>query len=261
MRIVGSGDVTYILLSGIYTPRDLQLSPKITLQSADCSHLDLQTALSICAHPDDFRVVRAFVARTTAQLVISASDSKELTISAWNSTWDILLLGALLNTEIGFNLQSDMPASDINARTQLRATNHHMRGFTNNPPHCLTEDECAWLLDNFGTARSMLDSDRFQTAVHCLSSYRWHSLPQVQMAILWAGIEGIFGASTEIRFRISLYIARFLHPDDKNSQREVFKAIKKLYDSRSAAVHGSKLKSSIKEDVDASANYLCNILR
>ena len=86
-------------------------------------------------------------------------------------------------------------------------------------------------------------------------------MPRVQLAILWAGIESIFGASTEIRFRISLYIARFLYPADASKRRAVFDAMKRLYDSRSAAVHGSKLKGDMSNVVNESADILCNLLR
>jgi hypothetical protein len=81
------------------------------------------------------------------------------------------------------------------------------------------------------------------------------------LAVLWAGIEGMFGASTEIRFRISLYIARFLHSEDPERRREVFDAVKKLYNSRSAAVHGSKIKGDCSSAVADSQAILCQLAR
>jgi len=66
----------------------------------------------------------------------------------------------------------------------------------------------------------------------------------------------MFGASSEIRFRISLYIANFLHQDDHDKRKFVFEAVKKLYNSRSAAVHGSKGKGDIDVAVEESANIL-----
>ena len=82
-------------------------------------------------------------------------------------------------------------------------------------------------------------------------------MPRIQLAIISAGNEGMFGASSEIRFRISLYIARFLHPDDAIERQRVFEAAKRLYDSRSAAAHGSKLKAGISAAIDDSAGILC----
>lgn len=47
------------------------------------------------------------------------------------------------------------------------------------------------------------------------------------MAVIWAGIEGLFGVSSEIRFRLSICIARFLYPDDADKRKLIFEAVKK----------------------------------
>lgn len=261
MQIFGTGNETYILLSGITVLENIDLSDDIQLQPADTSHLDLQTTLAACTNPDDIAVAAAFIPRITAQLQIKAPTPKELARFAWNSSWDILLLSALFRTEIGFNLQSDVTANSISADSTLRATNLQMRGLTTATPYQLTSDDSEWIANHFAVARDLLGNERLQTAVHCLATYRWHSMPRVQMAILWAGIEGMFGASSEIRFRISLYIARFLHPENIERQRTVFNSIKKLYDSRSAAVHGSKIKGDTSIVVSESAEILCQLLR
>ena len=86
-------------------------------------------------------------------------------------------------------------------------------------------------------------------------------MPRIKMAVLWAGVEGMFGASSEIRFRISLYISRFLHPGNADERKVTFNAVKKLYNSRSSAVHGSKVKSDLGQAVDESAELLRKIVR
>ncbi len=261
MQITSSGNVTYILLSGIRPTRNLKLDDNTELQPADCSHLDLDTALSACSNPKDITVVTGFIPIITSQFEISAATPKELATVAWNSSWDALLLSALFRTEIGFNLQSNVPANKISADTMLRATNHHMYGLNQSSPYGLSDNDMQWLSVNFCNARQLLDSERYQTAVHCLATYRWHTMPRIQLAVLWAGIEGLFGASTEVRFRISIYIARFLHPDDVDARKKAFDTVKKLYNSRSAAVHGSKIKGDVKASVDESASILCAILK
>lgn len=261
MQVVGVGEETYILLSGLEVTTSIALSDNVELFPADTSHLNLKTALSTCAHPDDIAVVAAFIPRTTAQLKIFASTPQKLAILAWNSSWDALLLSAVFHTEVGFNLQSDTEGSLISTSSHLRATNYHMHGLTQRSPYRLTTDDIRWIDENFHNARQLLDDDKFQTAVHCLASYRWHTVPRIKMAVLWAGIEGMFGASSEIRFRISLYIARFLHPTDANARKTVFEAVKKLYNSRSAAVHGSKIKGDLTQDVENSAELLKDLIR
>lgn len=260
MQIIGKGNTTYILLSGIVVSDKIRLSDNVELQPADTSHLDFNTAISTCSRPDDIAVVAAFIPRITSQFRIDAPTPKELSVSAWNSSWDALLLSALFHTEIGFNLQSDVPAEEIGTGSSLRATSLHMYGIANSKSHELTTDETKWISAHFKDARQLLENERFQTAVHCLASYRWHSMPRIKLAVLWAGIEGMFGASSEIRFRISLYIARFLHQGDSEKRKLVFNALKKLYNSRSAAVHGAKIKGDIDVSVEESANILQKIL-
>ena len=261
MQIIGKGNTTYILLSGIEVPGEIALSDNVTLLPADTSHLDFETAIATVSRPDDIAVVAAFIPHITAQLRINASTSKELATLAWNSSWDALLLSAIFNTEIGFNLQSDTEASSISAKTNLHATNFHFHGFSQVSPHRLNTDEANWASAHFNDARLLLGKEKFQTAVHCLASYRWHPMPRIKMAVLWAGIEGMFGASSEIRFRISLYISRFLHPVDTDARKIRFDSVKKLYDSRSSAVHGSKVKGDLVQAVEESAGLLKELIR
>ena len=170
------------------------------------------------------------------------------------------MLSAIFHTEVGFNLQSDVPANEICAGSELRATNFHMHGMIGRTPYVLTEEDSKWIESHFAIAKNLLEEERFQTSVHCLASYRWHTMPRIRLAVLWAGIEGMFGASSEIRFRISVYIARFLYPQDEIKRREIFEMVKKLYDSRSAAVHGGKVKGDIKKSVEKSAELLCQLI-
>jgi len=260
MQIIGTGDKTYILLSGIEVPTEICLSENVKLIPADTSHLDFNTAVSTCTQPDDIAVVAAFIPRITAQFEIAASSPKELATHAWNSSWDALLLSAIFHTEVSFNLQSDTEASLISSETNLRATNLHFQGLTQASPKELNDEDVTWINTHFNDARALLDKEKFQTAVHCLASYRWHSMPRIKMAVLWAGIEGMFGASTEIRFRLSLCIARFLHPNDADARKHKFELVKKLYNSRSSAVHGAKVKGDLNQSVEASAKLLKELI-
>lgn len=261
MKILGTENETYILLSGIEVPEKISLSKNVTLLQADTSHLDFETAISICSRPDDIAVVAAFIQRVSAQLRITGSTPKELAVNAWNSNWDAILLSAIFNTEVSFNIQSNVEAGSISSQSNLRATNFHFQGITTVSPYKLTSEDIDWVTTHFEAGRLLLDNEKFQTAVHCLASYRWHSMPRVKMAVLWAGIEGLFGASTEIRFRISLYISRFLHPDNVEICKEKFELIKKLYNSRSSAVHGTKIKGDISQSVETSAEILKELIR
>ena len=261
MKVAETQKNIYILLSGLEVPTYISLTENVKLLPADTSHLDFETAIATCSCPDDIAVVAAFIPRIAAQFKIVAPTPKELATHAWNSFWDALLLSALFHTEVGFNLQSDTEASSISRESKLRATNFYFKGLTPVAPFRLSGDDVTWIETHFQEARLLLNNDKFQTAVHCMASYRWHSMPRIKMAVLWAGIEGMFGASTEIRFRISLYISRFLYPDNTSTRKEKFERVKKLYDSRSSAVHGSNIKSDLSQEVDESAEILRELIR
>lgn len=78
----------------------------------------------------------------------------------------------------------------------------------------------------YKTAYKLLEKDSFQTAVHTMASYRWHSVPRVQLAVIWSGIESLFNVNTEVSFRISLYIANFLGENEAQAQ-QIFKQVRK----------------------------------
>lgn len=260
MNEENTDSTVYRLLTGLVVPESVQLSNHIVLLPADTSHLDFDTALATCAGPDDIAVVAAFIPRVTAQFRITASSPKELAIHAWNSFWDALLLSAIFHAEISFNLDSTSKAEDISKKSTLRATNLKMFGLSNQEPRLISETDTKWLADNYDSAKELLSLESFQNAVHCMASYRWHTMPRVRMAILWAGIEGLFGATSEIRFRLSVCTARFLHPGDEGARNATFNDVKRLYNTRSKAVHGSKTKNAINDEVKESAALLCQLL-
>ncbi|MEW2912468.1 hypothetical protein [Leisingera sp. JC11] len=261
METENSSGVTYRLLTGISVTQSIQLDKHVALLPADTSHLDFPTALSACGGPDDIAVVAAFIPRVTAQFRITASSPEELATHAWNSSWDALLLSAVFLAEISFNLDSNTSAERISRQSTLRATSLKMFGLSNQEPRLITASDANWLTNNYGNAHELLSKESFRNAVHCLSSYRWHTAPRVRMAILWAGIEGLFGATSEIRFRLSVCAARFLHPDDSDARTATFNDVKRLYNTRSKAVHGSKTKTAINNEVEESAQLLCKLLR
>lgn len=109
---------------------------------------------------------------------------------------------------------------------------------------------------------SILDIDAVhnEAIISIYPSYRWHSVPRVQLAVIWSGIESLFNVNTEVSFRISLYIANFLGENEAQAQ-QIFKQVRKIYSSRSSAVHGNKTKDNLESAVEESANLLTRILR
>ncbi len=143
----------------------------------------------------------------------------------------------------------------------LNVTNYHLSGFNVLSEWQLTTVDKEWLEKHFETARNLLTNPAFQTAAHSLASFRWHSHPRTQLALIWSGIEALFGIDSEIIFRVSLYTARFLAPDDQAERLKIFVKVKQLYKQRSAAVHGSKIKGDIQLAVKESADLLGRLIR
>ena len=260
MQVFAENTETFILLNGINVRSDIQLAEGVLLQPADTSHLDFNCAISACSQPDDIAVVLAFLPRIRSQFRISAASPQAASAKAWNSSWDALLLSAIFHTEIGFNIQSSNSATDISSSSNLRAIHRHMSGFNDSLPYTLSDSDTDWISKHFASARILLENDSFQTAVQCLSTYHWHPNPRIKLAMIWAGIEGIFGASSEIRFKISLYMARFLYPDSEYERKEIFRKVKELYNVRSKAVHGARLKGDLGIASTDSANLLNSLI-
>jgi len=123
----------------------------------------------------------------------------------------------------------------------------------------IKEKDAKWIEDNIESARELQKNEKFLNAIHCLASYKWHIVPRAQLSMIWAGIEGLFEIESEISFRLSLYISNFL-TTGKKKREDMFKKVKKLYNFRSAAVHGSKLKNDIANMVDDSALILRKLI-
>jgi hypothetical protein len=260
MRISGHSKETFLYLNGITLARPLHLGEKAELLPASCSPKP-DDMIAVSRSEIDIGVIALFLRSVTSQIRVRAQSPKDLAISAWNTVWDVVLLSAFCNCEVICNLQCDTPAEDFSAESKLEVTNYHLRGLHPREPHFITEREATWIENNILRARSLLDIPAFQNAVHCLATYRWHSLPRVQLAVLWAGIEGLFGVDSEIVFRLSLYAARFLEPSDAENRSQVFANVKRLYKQRSAAVHGAKIKGDLGTGVTESVKLLSRLLR
>lgn len=245
---------TYLYVNGLTVARPLALSANVELQpTAWSTSRDIVEPL--CESQLDFAVASVFLPSVSSQLRVTAASGRELATLTWNSVWDAVLLSAFCDCEAVCNFQCSTTVEQFGPKSRLHVTNYHLRGL--GEVHTMTDEEAVWVARNFGAARSLLREPSFQAAVHALASYRWHSLPRARLALLWSGIEGLFSIETEVVFRLSLYIARFLWPDDEQSRRSLFINVKKLYKSRSAAVHGGKLK----EDPDVIVHRAAELLR
>lgn len=260
MQIAGHEKETYLFINGISVKRTVRLGSKVELLPARCAP-DPDAIIKLAQSEVDIGVCAIFLRQIGSQIRVTAKEPKALATLAWNTLWDIVLLGAQFNCEAVCNFQCDTPAENFHAGCRFDITNYHLRGLSNFPFRVISETEARWLENNFEQARKMLDLIPFRNAVHCLYSYKWHSMPNVRIAVLWSGIESLFGIESEIVFRLSLYAARFLSPNRKTKRVQIFNDVKRLYKQRSAAVHGSKIKVDPKQVVDESASLLLSLIK
>lgn len=254
MAIFGKGKETYLYLNGIKPSEPIDLSDGVVLLPASCQP-NPDDIIAKSRSEIDIGVACVFLRSVSACLHITADGPKELAIKAWNAQWDAVLLSAILDCEIGHTFQADVPPENFATSKDFHVTNYAFKGLKFGKLKKVTPAKHRWITHHYKSAKALLDEDRYRDAVHCLSSYRWHSMPRAQLALLWSGIEGLFGVDYELSFRLSLYAARFLSPRSRTNQRAIFDSTKKLYSVRSKAVHGGKLENA-SQFVERSVDFL-----
>lgn len=256
--MIGMGNECYLYVNGISVSKPIWLHDTVCLCPAK-SAITWQEVMPLFGNDIDFSIAVLCNPTIASQLHIIGDDTEHLGVNAWNSQWDCVLLGALFNHNIMCNLQSDQPIEQIAMAKYVHITNYELRAILSDI-YYISEEDQMWLENHYKMAYELLEKDSFQTAVHTMASYRWHSVPHVQLAVIWSGIESLFNVNTEVSFRISLYIANFLGESEVQAQ-QIFKQVRKMYSLRSSAVHGNKTKDNLESAVVESANLLNRILR
>ena len=258
MGMVGLGNECYLYVNGVSVSKPIRLHDSVCLHPAKPA-VKRKEIMSLFENDIDFSIATLCNPTIASQLHIIADDKELLVTRAWNSQWDCILLGALLNCNVMCNLQSDQPIEHIAEAQYVHITNYQLRALLS-PPYSISEEDEEWLRMNYEAAYTLLEQDRYQTAVHAMASYRWHSVPRVQLAVIWSGIESVFNVNAEVSFRISLYIANFLGKSEAQA-KQLFKQVRKMYSLRSSAVHGNEVKDNLENAVVESADLLNRILR
>ena len=258
MKVFGLPEGCYLYLHGVAAPSSINLAEGVEFLPAGRPKLS-PSLVDNMERDEDRAVLLLFLPRVSSQLRITGASAQEVATRAWNGVWDSMLVGALAGCEVTCNLQSSVPVEELTESSNINVTNHHLRGLQSWPPVTLKEEQCEWLKTHFSSARSLMDKDSYRDAVHALSSYKWHSLPRAQLAMIWSGIEGLFGIDSEITFKLSLGIAKFLG-ESVEEQRQIFQDTKTLYRARSKAVHGGKIKGDVQNAIIESAVLLKRLI-
>jgi hypothetical protein len=104
-------------------------------------------------------------------------------------------------------------------------------------------DQVNWVRANWRESMMLIEDPAFLFAFQTFFSHHLIQSDELRIVSAWAVLERIFSSkSTELRFRVSANLAAFLEPHGPK-RRELFRSALKLYDERSAAAHGSALKT------------------
>jgi hypothetical protein len=220
MQISGHGRETFLFLNGLGVRRIVRLGKNLELCPARCSPSP-EDIIKVSRNEIDLGVAIIFLRHITSQIRVVADTPKELAVQAWNSMWDAILLSAFFHAEVACNFQCDTPAEKFGLKSKLEITNYHLHGVSAKS-RILVEAEAVWIEENFEQARNLLKKTAYQNAVHSLWSYRWHTHSRMQLAILWAGIEGLFEVNSEIVFRLAYMQLAFLPQITKQNGPEFF---------------------------------------
>lgn len=258
MKVFGSHEGCYLYLHGVAVTSSINLSDGVVLLPAERPKLS-PSLLDNVERDEDRAALILFLPRVASQLQITGANTQEIATRAWNGVWDGMIVGALTGNEAICNIQSNSPIEELTESSNIHVTNHYLRGLQSWPPVTLNEEQCEWLETNFSSARFLMDNDSYRDAIHALSTYKWHSLPRAQLALIWSGIEGLFGIDSEITFKLSLGIAKFLG-NSAEEQHQIFQYTKNLYKARSKAVHGGKIKGDVHNAIIESAALLKSLI-
>ena len=99
-----------------------------------------------------------------------------------------------------------------------------------------------WVGANVLKFAGMLERPCFRLAVESLSTHQHQASERMMVAALWAGIEALFNIQSELGFRLATYNSVVIEPSGP-ARRATYYEVKKLYGTRSKAVHGAKLTS------------------
>lgn len=260
MSILGKGTETFLLINGLAVGRRISLGSGVYIAPAQCDP-NPDAIIKVSRSEVDLGIAAIFLRRVSSQIHITSDDPKSLAVLAWNTLWDVVLLSAIFNCNASSNLQSDSPAESFGFDTTLNVINYHLHSLGSLEVRSVSEEEAQWIENHFEDARNLLKDSNFMNAAHSMASYHWHPHPRAKLAILWSGIEGLFDIQSELTFRISLYCARFLSPEDRHQRNSIFSSVKSLYKLRSIAVHGSDFGKDVNSGVVDSAKLLQDLIR
>jgi hypothetical protein len=201
------------------------------------------------AHPGPWKSLPGHSGHdVTIELHISSAYDESETFDSLNVAWWIVSLlrlrtaSRLLAPFVSFAEFSDLKESieDKNAFSLETGRTRIAIGESKNP----TIEDLDWLKLHWqDAARTMTSNNAFNLAYQAIDQGAFSGDTNLYLLSIWSALEALFSPDkAELRFRVSSLIAAYLEPAGRE-RLSLQKEIAKLYDARSAIVHGTSKTS------------------
>jgi hypothetical protein len=194
-------------------------------------------------HPAPWQALRAKPGAVSLDILAQLAVPQHLGDSKgeydWVS-WITLLLRFSLDCAITITVSADTSFEDVAAGKAdarlLEPVREPSEGAT------VHGEDAQWIKDNWHSSLPLSGDSALSFAVRSL--YHSHRAPEeLGVVSVWGALERLFSTNAaELKYRVCTNIAAFLEPPG-NERYMMFKQLAKLYDDRSAAAHGSPMKS------------------
>lgn len=239
-----------ILGHGLTTDEEVELSEGVFV-SPNLPKLDLGATVSGCGHFSDYAAALQGSGMATFAVRVEHKDGGEaLAIKAWNALWLFHLLSAACRSPC-FSLYS---VCDGNQPLFSAATpSPFVRPLTS--IHAIKLTEIEWARCYSANFDDLIKLSEFSAAMRCYGNAQLLPEHDVRIMLMWAGIEGLLSVDAELSRRLALYAALLLDGSAKE-KADYFDFVRKAYNIRSRAVHGTGLKKSKLEEGSRTAGLI-----
>jgi hypothetical protein len=222
-----------------------------------------------CHHPGPWKTVSGGGFDITVELYVPL----ELVLQDWfdriNTVWWFAALLRLVGSSLArVPLIADMPFAQIPLSQNEPCfwpiemkTPRFVR--VGNARKAIHESDLRWIRDHWLSAGGLMNKrEEFNIAVQAIDACTWSHSASLALVSLWGALERLFSPSySELSFRVSATIASYLEPPGED-RVACYRRVKKLYDARSKAAHGSPLaeNESLLETYDLLKRVLVKII-
>lgn len=199
------------------------------------------------------------------ELVLPASEKlseeKQLTL-AWHIISAIRLSSL---AELLIPAVSDYPWSTLPAIKDNRARIHPIEDVPQAhvlaPTTKVTLEHLAWVRNHFVAFMELIERPSFRLASEALTTHHLQHSQRMMAASIWVGIEALVDVQSELRFRLSAFLAALLEPPGTD-RRALYKRLQKMYDLRSKVVHGAPVdEAAIRNHAIEARTLLARVMR